>query len=408
MKNWRSWVSVLGMLTSTAVLGASVDSESSVRATSFFADNPADESLYGHRADSGQQLFLRQATNFNLGPLQLETNVYNFGSGSSNKVSIISLLFSSSDERNRSSYLERHYHNTEGADGYLSVDRLALHLTFNRFRLSAGRFPLDLSVMTIFRPNDLFSPFRGQTLYRKYKPGVDSAEMEIALGQLTQLSVMGVRGYSSATGLSRIGGADEANRFDYEQSSIIGRFATNLLGFQWVMLGGRHRQYELMGGAIQGEFGDHLGIRMEGHHKESSFLEQASDEFNVGIETRIGDSFVATAEWFSHTFGYAKPEDYMRIGEDKDPPRYYLGREYGALGFTFDLTSLTSFRLLSLANFTDSSFLFVSRLSTSLSEEADFSIGTTNTQGKAPIDGTLRSEYGSYPNVLSVETNIYW
>ncbi len=83
-------------------------------------------------------------------------------------------------------------------DSYIhtAIDRLNVRWSRDRLDLILGRQPVNLATTFYFTPNDFFAPFAAQTFYRVYKPGVDAARAEVRLGNFSQLSLIGVLGYS--------------------------------------------------------------------------------------------------------------------------------------------------------------------------------------------------------------------
>src|SRR5690606_27312682 len=107
---------------------AGVESETLLRTMMFYADNPTDKSLYKKDTDSGQQLFLRQGFIASAGFFRFEVNGYVLANGTSSKQSVANILFNSNDDQHRSTYLERHWHNSDSIDAYVTLDRFVASL----------------------------------------------------------------------------------------------------------------------------------------------------------------------------------------------------------------------------------------------------------------------------------------
>jgi hypothetical protein len=81
-----------------------------------------------------------------------------------------------------------------------------------------------------FSPNDFFAPFTADTFYREYKAGVDAVRLDINLGTLSQLTLIGALTY------------DEA-RFNSERNRSVARLNTSVGLWQVAGLLGHVEQY---------------------------------------------------------------------------------------------------------------------------------------------------------------------
>jgi len=79
---------------------------------------------------------------------------------------------------------------------HLAIDRLNFRVSGNHFDLIIGRQPINLATTFYFTPNDFFAPFAAQSFYRVYKPRVDAVRAEVRLGDLSQLSLISVLGFT--------------------------------------------------------------------------------------------------------------------------------------------------------------------------------------------------------------------
>ncbi len=405
MLNGRSALVWFALGLSPAALA--VDAQTSLRTQAAFSENPNNQDLYGADSEASSRFLFRQSVLAKPSDAwTLEFNAYNLLAGSSDQGSIGDVIASSTDERNRSAKLERHWQDSHRLDGYLTVDRLSARERLGALDATVGRFPINMAAMAIFTPNDFFAPFRAQTFYREYKPGVDAARADLGLGQSGQLSVMGVAGYVTESPLGRAGGAD-GNRFAYEESSAIARGAATLAGWQVALLGGKLGPYDMAGFTVQGEVGA-FGVKAEGHQKKHRLRPVSSAEVAAGVDFRPTDKVLLQLEGFSHGSGYATADDYAQFEDDPDRPLYFLGREYGALAAAWDVTPLLVWKNLVVGNFTDDSALVSSNLAYSVAENAEVSATYTLPRGKGPQGKALRSEFGAAPRTLALETALYF
>src|SRR5262249_27633708 len=137
-------------------------------------------------------------------------------------------------------------------NGQMAIDRLRVHRTFGPVDISIGRFPINHSVTFLFAPNDFFAPFSATTLNKAYKPGVDALRVNVGLGQLSGLEIVGVLGANS-NGVPA-----------WSRSAVMARLETVLAGFHGSIIGGKLAARWIVGGTLQGDIKG-IGLRAEGH-----------------------------------------------------------------------------------------------------------------------------------------------
>jgi len=298
---------------------------------------------------------------------------------------------------------------------HLAIDRLNISWSYNRLDLIAGRQPINLATTFYFTPNDFFAPFSAQAFYRVYKPGVDAVRAEVRLGNLSQLSLISVLGYDrdpdSDTGWSR----DP----DWHRTSYVGRISTIFRDFECALLGGVVREDDVIGGSLQGELFQWLGVRSEGHVADPGDSQRYS-ELSLGIEHRWENSLNLRLEYFYHGKGADSVSDYDIIPTDIIPTAaqseiIYLGRYYTALGIGYEFTPLLNAEMLAIANLTDHSYLLSFNAIYSLSDEAELAIDLGVPIGKKPekMIGPpeyyeIKSEFGLYPYSVRIEVRRYF
>lgn len=286
---------------------------------------------------------------------------------------------------------------------HLAIDRLSIRMTFDRTDITLGRQPVNLATCFYFTPNDFFAPFSANTFYRVYKPGVDAVKAEVRIAELSQLSLIGVLGYKQERGSVNGWSRD----YSQERSSAITRISTALYGFEWAALGGRAREASIIGGSLQGEIVEWLGVRGEGHYNIPKDAKQESfTEINIGLEHRFENSLNIRVEQFYHGGGYSSVKDYTISPTARHG--LYLGRSYTALGMGYDFTPLFKGEAVSIANWTDSSYLLSFYSVYSASDEAEFSAGLSIPIGSNPRESVIESEFGFYPYSFNLEFRIHF
>ena len=113
-------------------------------------------------------------------------------------------------------------------------------------------------------------------------------------------------------------------------------------------------------------------------------------------------------EEFYHGAGYRHAVQYKNLEYDPHPPLYFLGTQYTAMMVQYDWSHLTQLRPILIGNHTDRSALLYLSMQHSLAEKADLSASLLIPRGKGPDTKYLRSEYGAYPEVVSIDFSIYF
>jgi len=305
----------------------------------------------------------------------------------------------------RSGLLSWQQHESGNSEANLSVDTAALHYVRQNIEWSLGRQPVNLATTMYFSPNDFFAPFAAQTFYRAYKPGVDSGRAEVRLGNLAQLSLVGVLGYAPESAVD----SEWRNRPDWSRNSLLARLVVNRHEWEWALLGGSVRDHRITGGSLQGELFDWLGIRGEGHYAapERDGLSGGA-EVSVGFEHRFAGSLELRLEQFHHGQGYSSTEALNQALAAGTPREGYTGRDYTALGASYEFSPLLTGQALVLANWSDHSHLLSLNGVYSLSDEAELAVTLSFPRGDHPEDDAVRSEFGSVPATLACAFRVYY
>ena len=299
-------------------------------------------------------------------------------------------------EVERSGALEWTLHDGKRDTARFAIDQFFFTLSTGRFDLRAGRQPIGLATCFYFTPNDLFAPFAAQNFYRVYKPGVDAARLDLRVEALSQISLIHALGYAADPS----GANGYAGAIDGGGATTIGRAAITFAHFEWALLAGKIKDDTVIGGSLQGELFSWLGLRAEGHRRGNaagSWL-----EISAGVERRFPSSLTIRYEHFHNGAGASSPAAY-RFGATP-----YLGREYGALGFSYEFTPLLTGQLLALANWGDNSRALALQGVYSLSDESELALGLTVPRGEPATAAGIQSEYGSYPLSAYADFRIYF
>lgn len=283
---------------------------------------------------------------------------------------------------------------------HLAIDRFNLRWSNRYMDITVGRQPINLATTFFFSPNDFFAPFAAQAFYRLYKPGIDAIRTEVPLGNLSQLSIISVSGYSeeisSDTGWS--------NRPERRRNSHLARISTVFGNFEWAMLAGVIHHENTIGASIQGEIFSHFGLRAEGNLSRNQVKgKNHTTEFSIGIDRHFESSLDLRIEHFYNGKGASDPKKYIDLLNVLGNDISYLGRNYTALGLGYEFTPLLRGNMSVIANLGDHSILCSFYSVYSLSNETDLSVNIGIPFGKSPEGIAIESEFGFSPYSLNIE-----
>lgn len=349
------------------------------------ATYPRDSDLYTSREDWPWFASFRLLAEVGDGPLHLTANILESAAALPPMAS--SLTEQMGKEVERSSALTWEQHDSSASRAALGADVMNLQYRGTALDVNLGRQPVSLATTFYFVPNDLFAPFAAHSFFRTYRPGVDGLRADLRLAPLSQLTVLAVLAYApdsdSANGWSR--------GPEWSRTALLAGYNREWRGFGWSLLGGTFSDRTLVGGGLQGELFDWLGVRAEGHYA----LEERSGageggRFAVGIEHRHADNFDWQLEYYYN--GYC------------NGAATYQDRYYAALGMGYQFTPLLTGGLVALADLSDGSQLLSANLLYSLSDEAELALTVVLPRGRQPAGAG--PGFGSQPRQLLLEYRI--
>jgi len=378
---------------------SSIELRGLVRASSIIANNANDEVLFAKDkiltgAGFGRLMFDAQTSglSFELHAVQSVSDT-EFRTGGTQISAVI--------EIERSDALHWRFRN-DHAD--LVVDRLNMQFSGDNINIKLGRQAVNLAATFYFTPNDFFAPFAAQTFYRTYKTGVDAARLDWQWDDLSQLSVYTVLNYP--TDLTHSGNRQTAP--NWNETSILARVSTLMGSFEWAILLGQDHGDDIVGLDFQGELFDWLGVRGEGHLRFPDEQGQSRDtKFSLGLEHRFENTLTLRLEQFYQRSGASNEQDYL-LNKQVNTNTFFLAKNYTALGATYEITPLLNSDAVWIYNYLDSSNLLALYATYSLSDESELSMGVNLPVGDPPENGTLNSEFGSYPKSANVEYRVYF
>ena len=287
----------------------------------------------------------------------------------------------------------------------LFFDRLNFQYETENLNIKIGRQPINLAASNYFSPNDFFAPFTAQTFYRSYKPGVDAIRTDFQLGELSQLSLIGVLGYE----LEASNDSFWSNQPEWDQNSYIARASTVFKDFEIALLAGTIKRDKIIGLDFQGELFEWLGIRAEGHYfMPENTAQDNTIEFALGLEHRWENTLTLRIEQFYHGKGANSTEDYHLRSLFPNPESAYLARHYSALGANYEMTPLLNSDILLLYNWVDQSSIIALNAVYSLSDEAELVFNLNIPSGDKTQGNMIKSEFGSQGKSIGLEWRQYF
>ncbi|MEE8311998.1 MAG: hypothetical protein V3R77_07060 [Candidatus Binatia bacterium] len=324
------------------------------------------------------------------------------------------------------------WHETDNVLASLWLDRGNATHRVGRADITVGRQAITLGKAFFWNPLDVFLPFDPRQFDQEYKPGVDAARVDVALGRFSGASVFGVAG-RTLTGLGTLaqdqGGFANASWFG---SAVLGRLFSSWRGWDLALQGGKIYGGYQVGGGASGEIGP-LEFRLEAAYflaSDSPALIEAPPSpivppfaagedlvrdaatVVVGTGRRFANSLTLEFEYFYNGAGDADNRDaaFLRfIAGDS----LSIGNHVGGFLASYELTPLLFATLPAIVSFDDGSYQILPRLVWSVANEIEIHVGAIVNFGARPIpdnplDLGLQSEYGTFPNSIYLQPRWYF
>lgn len=316
-------------------------------------------------------------------------------------------------EANRFAGLNYAWADSENANANIIVDRLKLHLSFANVDIALGRQPINLATTYYFSPNDFFVPFAADTVYRGYKPGVDSGRIDVQLGELSTLSLIGVLGYQRDA-LAEPAAKDPVT---WDRSALLLTSSFSVETFHIGAIAGKIPSALAIGGSVEGEVGEWLGIRAEGHFAIPSGERRNRLELAVTLEHRFENSLHLRLEHFFHGGGRSRKEAFGSAHEDRLGPIPFLSKNLTAFGVGYEITPMLKADALAMLSFSDFSGAASLSMTYSIFENGELAASARAPWGEPPdsvldesgyIYATPVSEFGFSQLAANLDFRIFF
>ena len=295
---------------------------------------------------------------------------------------------------------------------YQNLDRFSVTIKTRAADIVVGRQAVAWGSARVVNPTDVLAPFAFNELDKEERTGVDAIRVRVPLGPMDELdigAVAGHRGFHAATSAFYLRGKTQA--FDTDVSAVAMAFRRNLLlGLDLARsVGGAGAWLEAAYVVPQAFAGS--------EEKEPRYFRASA-----GLDYNFGPKTYGFVEYHFSSAGAKEPGSYLGLAGAM-PFRagavYLLGRHYLSLGGTYQITPLLPFTGLVIANLGDLSFVLAPSLELNLSQDVYLAGGAYLGLGKTPeylapppAPGSrpdlLRSEFGSYPDMVYASFRIYF
>lgn len=290
----------------------------------------------------------------------------------------------------------------EDGSAELSLDRLNLKVALSKADILLGRQAVNFNQAFFWNPLDVFAPFGPLQFDRDYKTGVDAARVDVPLGRLGGLNLIGALGRET-----------ELDDMSWEGSALLARAFANWQDWDWALQGGKICGGYMVGGGASGDLGP-LALRGEAAH----FAPEERNGFSpigltdhaevvLGAGRRFADSLDVETEYFfngageSEHLNAALPR--LAAGTSRQMGRHFLGT-----AVRYEIHPRWKGSLMWILSLTDGSSVLQPGLSFSAAEGCDLLLGALVGLGE-DLDGTtVESEFGAYPDILYVELKLYF
>jgi hypothetical protein len=334
------------------------------------------------------------------------------------------------------------WHDTGDVTATLTLDRGNVKVALPRVDVTLGRQAITFGKTYFWNPLDVFLAFDPRQFDRDYKPGVDAARVDVALGAFSGVNLVAAAG-RTLTVLGTAAGGDEPLAATWFGSAVMGRAFTTVRGWDLSLQGGKIYGGYHVGGAAVGEIGP-LEVRLEAADlvaadsprllagllprgvpfpSASPFgafasalgrerLVEDSVTAVVGTGHRFENTLTLEAEYFFNGAGDSdnRVASLLRFasGDLLDLSEHLVG----AL-VSYEILPILTAQLAAIVAADDPSIQIQPTLTWSAADEVEVLAGAIVSRGGRPSEPfpgglRLRSEFGTFPDFYFVEVKLYF
>ncbi|MEN8154081.1 MAG: hypothetical protein ABFR75_08660 [Acidobacteriota bacterium] len=299
--------------------------------------------------------------------------------------------------------------NDQAGDFYINqnLDRFYATISFDFADFFIGRQVISWGSSYVINPTDIISPFNFNEIDKEEKTGVDAIRVRIPIGTMDEIDMGYVFGDDPGLDKSAFFVRGKFNIFKSDISLMILGFRENLmLGFD-------------LSGSVGG-----AGLRLETAYVFDKLLDKDTPEdvknnyfrLSVGVDYNFSSRLYSYLEYHYNSPGSDDSNNYL-ISFSKNSyiegSVYLMGKHYISAGLTYQLHPLLPFSGFAIYNLSDNSVILSPSFEYNIKENIYISMGAFLSAGKKMRvaennDLIMRSEFGSYPNLIYSSFRIYF
>jgi opacity protein-like surface antigen len=281
-----------------------------------------------------------------------------------------------------------------------NLDRMNVQFQLDSGDLTIGRQAITFGTARVINPTDVFLPFDVRTLNTEYRTGIDAVRFQKPIGQLGELDIGVVLGPDGKA----------------ENSSAFVQLLTNASGNDYQFTAMRFAEQNLLGVGMLSALGS-LGFWLE--------AAQVSGDDNytrasIGVDYAFNEDVFAMVEYHYNGAGSDDSNKYLDQLNDvayNAGGVFLLGQNYLIPVISWQVSTLLSLSLQTLANLDDGSLFVSANADYSLSDNLYLGLGyhhfsgddfNVSNQTQTQTNVQLGSEYGSNPDSIYASLRYYF
>jgi hypothetical protein len=305
----------------------------------------------------------------------------------------------------------------------LSLDRANVTLRYRRADVTVGRQAITFGKAYFWSILDVFLPFDPEQFDRDYKPGVDAARLDFALGQFSGVNLVAVAG-PDVPAIAATASDDGFWESSWFGSAVLARAFTSAAGWDFALQGGKVFGGYHIGAGVVGELGP-LELRFEAvrHFADDSpqlvppgmpgggllpegDLVENSTSVVVGTGHRFENSFTVELEYFRNGAGDSDSLESSALRSSSGGLLSWSENLIGAV-LSYELSPMLLSSLGGIVSLDDGSTQLQPRINWAAGDELEILAGMIFNIGERP-ETLLQSEFGTLPHLFYTELKFYF
>ena len=291
-----------------------------------------------------------------------------------------------------------------------NLDRFFMTIKTEYADIFIGRQAIAWGNARVINPTDIIVPFAFNELDKEERRGVDAVRVRIPLGMMDELDLGFVAGRNFDSDKNAFFLRGKIYKFQTDISALLVAFRKHLLiGLDLA---------RAIGGA---GFWLETAYVMPHYFKGANKIEEKNYlRASIGLDYSLNSKTYSFAEYHFNSAGSSNPESYTNLFASsayRDASVYLMGKHYINIGTSYQLSPLIPFTGMVICNLSDWSFVLAPFLEYNIAENIYLAAGSYIGLGKKPeiILGPqvphlllLRSEFGTYPDMLFTSFRVYF